>query len=208
MARNPIILHLPKLLLPQRLAAINSVEIRWYTYPFKSISGFDEFQNLLAATLSSFAHLKKLHMSLEGNWRPTNSIVISDTEINATILGPVEAMIRTMPNLQRFQVDLPLSLYDEKRFKVNQEYVKPGYIFRKERIWRNLPIMVGEGPHLEGYWVYLNQRSLSFQSKLTQSHQISLGHMDKPVHNNDMQYCFGSQPPRSESPPLSMKDLV
>lgn len=151
-----MILHLPKLLLPQRLAAINSVEMRWHTYPFTSTSGFDEFQNLLAATFSSFAHLKKLHISLEGNWRPTNSIVISDTEINATILGPVEAMIRKMPNLQRFQVDLPFSLYDVKRFKVKEEYVTPGYMFRKECIWRNLPIMVGEDPHLEGYWVCLS----------------------------------------------------
>ena len=157
-----MILHLPQLLLPRHLAAISSVEMRWYTYPFQSMSGFDEFQNLLAATLSSFAHLKKLHISLEGNWRPTNSIVLSDTEINATILGPIETMIRKMRNLQRFQVDLPLSLYDEKRFKVNQEYVKPGYTFRKERIWRNLPIMAGEGLHLEGYWVRLNRRSLFF----------------------------------------------
>lgn len=162
MARNPMMLHLPQLLLPQRLASISSVEMRWFLYPYQSGSGFEEF-HLLAASLLNFTNLKSLHVSIEGKLRSTELGFPSNEMVNDVFLKPMETSIRRMPTLQRCQIELPLSLYDVKRFKIREEYVTQGYFFRKERIWRNLPKSAEEDVHLSGYWVWLDLNITSLQ---------------------------------------------
>jgi hypothetical protein len=72
MASTVMILHLPQLLLPQRLGSITSVEMLWHLRLFQDSephdpldSGLAAFHSLLDALPSTFPHLRKLYVSLQ-----------------------------------------------------------------------------------------------------------------------------------------------
>lgn len=153
-----MILHLPQLLIPHRLATVTSIEMRWRLSPYET--SFDEFHNLLAITQSAFPHLKELHLSLEGRLLPTRSPGFSYIEqCDADILVPVDGLVRRLRSLKICEVALPLSLYDLKKLKAKGKYVKHGYRKNSERLWRDLPNVKEDTEidvaHLLGYWVCL-----------------------------------------------------
>lgn len=124
MASTIMILHLPQLLLPQRLGSITSVEMLWYLRLFQDSEPYDPldsvlafFHSLLDTLPSTFPHLRKLSVSLEGvtkNMSLTKLIEASES----VIMTPVDDMLRRLgPFMQECHVALPLLLYEPRRYK-------------------------------------------------------------------------------------------
>lgn len=170
MASTTLVLNLPKLLLPQRLASITAVEMLWHVHPLRDAlpndppdSDLKTFYSLLDNLSSTFPGLRKLYVSLQGNsackqWTGTYDDLHRSETI---IMRPIDSMVKNMgPQLQECIVALPLPLYNPRRFKARGDYVERGWRIppNKERLWRQLPrTESGEREHLEGFWVCLGQ---------------------------------------------------
>ncbi|KAM7206139.1 hypothetical protein V8F20_002921 [Naviculisporaceae sp. PSN 640] len=133
MASLPLILNLPKLLLPQRLAMITSLEVVWkFKAPFRSERGaaseeggaeFREYLlrdkiilNKLLANINSnaFPNLRRLNISLM--WDPIVGINHNGKEaaqrVMDEIVVPLDGMLRQFPStLQECNVDILSSLF-------------------------------------------------------------------------------------------------
>lgn len=181
-ASKQMLLHLDKLILPQRLANIRSVELVWHFKPYPPhystagpLDDLDTFYTLLAALPNIFPNLKSFYMGLHGDITPmkerngnsgnrgymddAKSIEISDREI----LAPIDKMLQNLgPQLKDCTIALGSLEYERRRRQAIEaadtkvEQVHLGCW--KERHWRRLDKQEG---HLGGYWIELGHRELS-----------------------------------------------
>jgi hypothetical protein len=173
MASTVMIVHLPQLLLPQRLSSIKSVEMLWHLHLYQGSvphglldSGLATFHSLLDCLPSTFPHLRKLYVSLQGDLKPKNVPLHKLMDVSEpVIMKPVDDMVRRLgPHVQECHIAIPFTLYEPRRYKATGTTLKTGWRIRNEwqRFWRQLPD-TGTGDngartaHLRGYWVDLGQ---------------------------------------------------
>lgn len=134
-------LHIPQLLLPQRLSDISSLEIVW---PLKlhnergsrAISA-DDYIEPLPAILSKFPNLARLQLALKTDQR------VSDQVDFQRLLEPLDALVRRFkPTLDQFAVSLPRSmfaqLYEPTRDRRLAELGVQRLPYLSTEIWRNV----------------------------------------------------------------------
>jgi len=128
------------------------------------------FHSLLDALPSTFPHLRKLSVSLEGvtkNMPLTKLIEASES----VIMTPVDDMLRRLgPFMQECHVALPLLLYEPRRYKTTAAslaLLESSIPDEWCRFWRELSQtkMEDDGPgtaHSRGYWVVLGQTDVQY----------------------------------------------
>jgi hypothetical protein len=183
-ASKAMILSLPSILLPQRLASIASVELLWDFAPFPSIhpevvkpplSDMASFRLFLDAVPATFPAARKLHISLQGRLYPTrtvNGLTRWDSSLDRTdeILRPVDELVaRLGPHVTDFSLGIPSSLYQQQRDKAlkNNDPVEQAHRGQRERHWR--PLSEGGGGDGDGdgdggrtgYWVWLGHKDFT-----------------------------------------------
>lgn len=159
-----MIQRLPKLLLPQRLRDITSVELRWKALVFDSskkrgpqchtIEAYFDFLEELPLTLPG---LKKLYLSVE--------TIIKEREdffegtilefVEAVVMAPIDTMVRKFgTRLSKCEIALEETVYNRMEYK---DFLKSGAVRFQYKIWRDLPAIGNESAlhnkHLDGYWV-------------------------------------------------------
>ncbi|KAF7545248.1 hypothetical protein G7Z17_g9315 [Cylindrodendrum hubeiense] len=175
MASKEMIMHLPRLLIPQRLEAITSVELLWDWEPFlqrgktsafSPRSDCDSFQAFLDFIPTAFPKIRSLYVSLQGkmNGYKTSQYPPEPEErfgiLEKTIMIPVDNMVRMLGvNVQDISIAIPSSHYYHYRsyaqtmgWTVEQTH-KTGQL---ERHWRPL----ADCQFRSGYWVPLGQKDL------------------------------------------------
>jgi hypothetical protein len=173
MASTVMILHLPQLFLPHRLSSIKSVEMLWHlrlyqdSVPHRPLdSGLAALHSLLDCLPSTFPHLRKLYVSLQGHLKPKNVPLSKLMDLSEpVIMEPVDDMVRRLgPHVQECRIAIPFTLYEPRRYKATGTTLKLRWGLRKEwqRIWRELPDTEtkdsgARSAHLRGYWVELGQ---------------------------------------------------
>lgn len=171
MASTTLVLNLPKLILPERLASITAVEMLWHVHPLRGAllddppdSDLSTFHSLLNSLPSTFPSLQKLYISLQGNWRCKQWSTSYDDLLlrsESVIMNPIDEMVREMgAQLMECIIALPLPLYNSRRLRARGETLDLGWRIppNLERLWRELPKRkTGQLEHLGGYWVCLGQ---------------------------------------------------
>ncbi|KAK1249333.1 hypothetical protein MKX07_002849 [Trichoderma sp. CBMAI-0711] len=177
-ASKAMILSLPSILLPQRLASIASVELLWDFAPFPSIhpevvkpplSDMASFRLFLDAVPATFPAARKLHISLQGRLYPTrtvNGLTRWDSSLDRTdeILRPVDELVaRLGPHVTDFSLGIPSSLYQQQRDKAlkNNDPVEQAHLGQRERHWRPLSEGGGGDGGRTGYWVWLGHKDFT-----------------------------------------------
>lgn len=170
MASNLMIICLPQLLLPQRLAGITSIEILWHLRPSTDSRHSDppgthliNFFRLLNVLPMTFPRLRELYLSLQSTMKSPKRQVIDTNE--ATIMSPVDEMVRRFhPRLKIFTFAVPSSLFKPiaKMAAGNEPRLINDNPRHMDRLWRELPRTDTEDRNrtspLRGYWVALGQR--------------------------------------------------
>ena len=179
-----MILNLDRLLLPQRLSAIKSVELVWEFEPFPwpsrpdmkrvpgLFTGLEYFHQFLDQLPGMFPNLRFLYIALQGNlcpWKRTEAGIRVDwgrrTEIwEEHIMQPIDNMVRRLaPQVQECFIALPSVEYSirmrvaREQAGVLVEQVHLGA--QRERHWRR----VNNSTNLGGYWVMLGKREHKIQ---------------------------------------------
>ncbi|CAI6050430.1 unnamed protein product [Clonostachys chloroleuca] len=177
-ASKQMLLHLDKLLLPQRLSKIRSVELVWYFKPYASVTSIvgplDDlrtFYALLEAIPMTFPNPTSFYMALWGDITPrkehngrqvymdeAESIKITDRDI----MTPIDRMISNLsPKLRQCTIALGSLEYKiRRRQAVEAGDVEVEQIHLQnlqERHWRSLKNTPGG---LKGYWIQLGHREL------------------------------------------------
>lgn len=175
MASTVMILHLPQLLLTQRLDSITSVEMLWHIGPFQDAGPYDPpdfglagFHNLLDVLPSTFPRLTNLYISLQRDMKSAGVSLNKFRDVNeSVIMTPVDDMVRRLgPCMQECDIAIPTSLYEPRKYKATGTSIQPGRKIRGEweRFWQELPeTETGDGDrtaHLRGYWVRLGQTDI------------------------------------------------
>ncbi|KAL6886365.1 hypothetical protein HDV57DRAFT_387809 [Trichoderma longibrachiatum] len=185
-ASKEMILSLPSVLLPQRLASIASVELVWDFAPFPSIhpevvkpplSDMASFRLFLDAVPATFPAARKLHISLQGRLYPTRTVNgltswdssgggggVDDEDRTDEILRPVDELVtRLGPHVTDFSLGIPSSLYQDQRDKAlkNGDPVEQAHRGQHERHWRPLSSEGGGDDGRTGYWVWLGQKDFT-----------------------------------------------
>lgn len=168
-------MNLPRLLIPQRLEAITSVEILWDWEPFLQrgetaafmpMSDCKSFQTFLDFIPIAFPKIRSLYVSLQGKLHGyrTSEYPPSTEErfgiLEKTIMIPVDNMVRTLgAHVQEISVAIPSTLYYHYRERAQslgwkaEQTCATGQL---ERHWRPLT----DCEFRAGYWVPLGQRDL------------------------------------------------
>lgn len=180
---NPeLILNLPRLLLPSRLAAITSLEMLWKIHPFREeddldppYSGYETFLALAQKIPIHFKGLRNLYISLQGDLCMGNGSgdidYTGDSKqkfdlVEDRLITPVEAMIRNLSCIETCVIALPSSCYGPEKCVAMES---GSLIFerrsidgqqekRREELWRELGECSSPGFH--GYWIQLGHRDL------------------------------------------------
>ncbi|KAF4955920.1 hypothetical protein FSARC_11735 [Fusarium sarcochroum] len=126
LSSDNIATHLPRLLLPQRLAVMTSLEIKW---PLKEEDHLKTLLDLLSPP--HFPSLKKLYVSLEytGNDEPSQPL--------DSITGHLDQFVKNRPGLNECSFALPVELYEEIAAKCLQKESSWKRITYSE-VWRSL----------------------------------------------------------------------
>ncbi|VUC24320.1 unnamed protein product [Clonostachys rosea] len=179
-ASKQMLLHLDKLLLPQRLSTIRSVELVWHFKPYPSNSSslagpLDDlrtFYTFLETIPRIFPNLTTFYLALWGDLTPTREhngrqVWMDEAQsieiTNRDIMSPIDRMVSKLgPKLKQCTIALGSLEYQIRRrqaveagdVKVEQIHLQ----HLQERHWR--PLKNNSGG-LEGYWVQLGHRELS-----------------------------------------------
>lgn len=184
-ASKALILDADRLLLPQRLAVITSLELLWDfgshppwadSFPSKTKELMEGFESMLRAVLSSFRGLKRLYISVQ--WTGRDPVVVysrrmggsSSDAVERMLMQRMDRMVRQMPpRLTDFAFAIPSSIYMEQCQAAREtpgrtvEHVSDGARF--ERFWRP----VAKGVAHAGYWVRLGQRDVKLDPQSSMS---------------------------------------
>lgn len=175
-ASKQMILNLDRILLPQRLSAIRSVELVWEFEPFPwpsgkrvhgLFTGLEYFHHLLERVPGIFPSLRSLYIAPQGNlgpWKSTESGLRYDRDrcvemLEKHLMQPMDSMVRRLgPHTQECVIALPSGEYCMWRKSVlGQADVLVEQVHRgakHERSWRR----VDGSANLGGYWVQLGRR--------------------------------------------------
>lgn len=180
MYSQALVQDVPRLVLPQRLASIQSLELVWTKGPAKaplvhgdSDSGEKDLCWLCDALPELFPQLKKLHLtlcfsvsairSLGPDGEPPNYSAI-DTE--RALLGPVEAMLAWFPHESQTGGELSITI-DQSFWSVllrkHDAMRMPGLRAETDlyihfgRFWKRLPGQQNGGDGDAGYWLCSGQ---------------------------------------------------
>ncbi|ATY63714.1 hypothetical protein A9K55_008046 [Cordyceps militaris] len=175
-ASKALILNADRLLLPQRVAAITSLEVLWDfgpyppwadSFPSKTKELLGAFEDMLRAVLSSFRGLKVLYISVQ--WTGRDPLVVdpgkvgsgSEDIVEQLLMRRVDALVRQLPaRVADFAFAVPSSIYAEQCQIAREtpgrtvEHVSDGATY--ERFWRP----VGKSIAHAGYWVRLGQKDM------------------------------------------------
>ncbi|CAG9987648.1 unnamed protein product [Clonostachys byssicola] len=182
-ASKLMLLNLDKLLPPQRLSSIKSLELIWTFDPYLCNSlpieepcrDLESFQRFLEALPVFFPRVQRLHVAIQGQVFPVElksrswefmedtSKVIEIIEKN--MLTPFDEMVHRLgPGAREVTLACSSYLYARLRgvaLENNAAVVQQVHLgAEKERHWRALPSGKGRNNHLGGYWVQLGQRDL------------------------------------------------
>ncbi|OAA76810.1 hypothetical protein LEL_06494 [Akanthomyces lecanii RCEF 1005] len=187
-ASKALILDIDRLLLPQRVAAITSLEVLWDfgshppwadSFPSKTRELMQEFEDMLRAILSSFRGLKTLYISAQ--WTGRDPVIAysrqmgggSEDAVERLLMRRVDGLVRMLPaRVTDFAFAVPSSIYVEQCNVAREtpgrtvEHVSDGA--RYERCWRP----VDRGVAHAGYWVRLGQRDLRISEHSTMSDSL------------------------------------
>ncbi len=188
-ASKALILDIDRLLLPQRVTAITSLEMLWDfgshppwadSFPSKTKELMQEFEDMLRTVLSSFRGLKTLYISVQ--WTGRDPVVAhsrqmgssgSEDAVERLLMRRVDGMVRQLPaRVADFALAVPSSIYMEQCNVAREtpgrpvEHVSDGA--RYERFWRP----VDKGVAHAGYWVRLGQRDLRISEHSTMSDSL------------------------------------
>ncbi len=164
--------HLPRLLLPQRLANITALELSWdFTrspvdprLPREDWPAYDAFAILVAP---AFPSLKSIYVSIQVCPSfPTHFSCDVNNPLDATIdsyerkiLRPMDEMVGKLgPSLQVCQIAPQSGLYMSLKYRAESTGVvaESGYHggVRWKRFWRPLPAEYSkQSPNSLGYWI-------------------------------------------------------
>ncbi|CAI6095850.1 unnamed protein product [Clonostachys chloroleuca] len=175
-ASKQMLLHLDKLLLPQRLANIRSVELVWFFKPYRThspqgpLDDLPTFYEFLAKIPATFPNVRSFYMALHGdithmtdrNGRrvymdDAESIEITDREV----MSPIDAMVGKLRQLDDCTIALSSLEYERRRKRAVDAVDTVVYQVHlggwQERHWR---VRKGEMGYSQGYWVQLGHREL------------------------------------------------
>ncbi|KFX94830.1 hypothetical protein V490_04145 [Pseudogymnoascus sp. VKM F-3557] len=164
-----MVLHLPQLLLPQRLASITSVELVWNVRlgmtdaPIPPNSwGLPDLHSLMDVVVSSLTGLQYLSLTLDCDidLDPKGNHIDQD-EQNPTISNPIDDFVRRLrPRLLGCDIAIPQYHFEIR--KGRSEPTEEVWDVRRrrddKRLWRELP-HTDDGEHealpmnQRGYWV-------------------------------------------------------
>jgi hypothetical protein len=163
-----MMLELPNLLLPQRLAMITSVEMVWrLVNPSRPLEGhdglplsnegtLDALLRTIPKTLPNLCHLNVNLMWHPGPESPGNLA----SRVTATLILPLDAMVRDFgPQLRDCSIGLYSSIWRAIRdagLWHGTKYERGGFPSVGDRYWRPLPALeerlhAADGPG--GYWI-------------------------------------------------------
>ncbi|VUC36815.1 unnamed protein product [Clonostachys rosea] len=205
-ASKLMLLNLDKLLLPQRLSTIKSLELVWTFDPYlgdcepvkEPCRDSSSFDKMLEAIPVFFPALQHLHFAIQGEiypgertttggWGFMKDHVKAMKVFEKDILLPFDAMGRRLGlNARELTLACSSFLYGRARetaIENKQENIQQIHLGdEKERYWRPLPGGRAPGNSLDGYWVQLGQRDV------------------KPIHLHIIG-CFGFPSTRPMTPP-------
>lgn len=174
MASLTMIQNLPRLLLPQRLASIRSVELVLDFDPSRNTErhylpkcDLPTYHSLLKEVPLIFPHLRKLHLSLTGKLKPLDMDYEEFGNASETIvMAPMDDLVCRLGFLQNFDVNLPASTYWHPKEKAtgNGGRLTGSFLLERDRFWRELHLTEKENgatSHLQDYWVRLGQIDIS-----------------------------------------------
>lgn len=186
MSSTVMILNLPRLVPPSRLASIKSVQMAWNIHPFRESTDDDlpetdlaAFQKLVVTLPTIFPSLQKLYLSIQGDMKRGNLFATDIIEVSESIImEPLDDLVcRLGPKLQVCEVAVPTSLYAKRKYAATGKHLRAGWprkgLPRQERFWRVITkASLEDGdtvsvPHRNGYWLYHGQ--------LDQPHLFSSG---------------------------------
>lgn len=180
MCSQALVRDVTRLVLPQRLASIQSLELVWTNGPAKaplvhgdSDSGEKDLCWLCDALPELFPQLKKLHLSLCFSVSLIRSLgpdgeLLSYSAIDTerALLGPVEAMWVRFPHVSQTGGELSIEIdadFWEVLLRKHDAMRTPGlraetdYFMNWGRFWKRLPGQQIGGDHDAGYWVCTGQ---------------------------------------------------
>lgn len=196
-----MVMNLPRLLLPQRLLAINTLEIVWEFVPFprqgdmhpiSPMGDLASFHAFMEAAPAMFGHVRSLYISLQGQLKPrwSDFSIWGDEWFKFTevvIMAPVDEMVRKLgPQVKECSIALPSSLYASRRNRTRQagglvqQTIDGGQL---ERYWRPLDRCKSRS----GYWVRLGQKDL------TLPRQACLGFIDDLASDEEDWVLYGNE---------------
>ncbi|KAK7421181.1 hypothetical protein QQX98_002310 [Neonectria punicea] len=167
MASKEMIMNLPRLLVPQRLEAITSVEILWDFEPFpesgrksdyQPLADCKSFQAFLNLVPTVFPKLESLYISLQGCLHYKSSEYPSSEEelfaiLEPTIMLPVDNMVRKLgAHVTELSIAIPNSIfyhYQRRAKSMGWKTEKRSPGDQRARHWRPL----ADCPFRSGYWV-------------------------------------------------------
>lgn len=167
--------NIDRLLLPQRLSKIKSIELIWTlsspdlpVNPAASLSQvmppLAELHDFLRSVPTLFPNLNSLYLSVQGCGTPSERqmyhMTYSEEEEIITmtedaIMKPFDGMVRKLPlSVKTCSLALPSTLYAPRRAKAMREGIAVQMACeggKLERHWR--PVTGDISHHLDGYWV-------------------------------------------------------
>ncbi|ROW16963.1 hypothetical protein VPNG_01097 [Cytospora leucostoma] len=180
MYSQALVQEAPRLILPQRLASIQSLELSWCKGPANTpfVNGRLDGEDLCwlcDALPEMFPQLKKLCLSLSFEvtrpgllGRDGESLYDPVIDVERALLGPVEAMLVRLP--YESQTGGELSITIEQSFwslllRKHDAMRTPGLMADTDfclnfgRFWKRLPGQQNGGDGNAGYWLYSGQET-------------------------------------------------
>ncbi|CAH0046174.1 unnamed protein product, partial [Clonostachys solani] len=182
-ASKLMLLNLDKLLLPQRLSNIKSLELIWTFDPYlgdceptrEPCRDSESFDKFLEALPVFFPGVQHLHVAIQGEIFPgerkasggwgfmKNTTKAIEVVFEKDIMIPFDQMVHRLgPGVRQVTLACSSFLYGGARgvaLENNPDHVQQVHLgAKKERFWRPFVGGRGRNNHLGGYWVQLGQR--------------------------------------------------
>ena len=164
-ARTYLFLGLPRLFMPERLAAIRDIELLW-DFEFSSFGGshleLNTINGFLGALSRTLPSLRRLYLSFQDgmSYKFQWAKLEVDTQFRMIdeMLQLIDRAVMKLPHLVECRIALSTTTYTPWKFVKNGDQLGPEDMKASMgAVWRDLP---GQGEHrgdgensLEGYWV-------------------------------------------------------